>query len=48
MLDPLHRRTNGIEVEKIAENDLSPQFLESLRPGVLPVGQPPHVAPARQ
>jgi hypothetical protein len=48
MLDPLHRRTNGVEVEKIAEHDLSPQFLESLRPGVLPVGQRPHVAPARQ
>src|SRR5438034_1579694 len=45
-LDPLHRRTNGAEVEKIAEHDLSPQFLESLRPGVLPVGQCPHVAPA--
>jgi hypothetical protein len=47
MLDPLHRRTNGVEVEKIAEHDLSPQFLESIRPGVLPVGERPHVAPAR-
>jgi len=47
-LDPLHRCTNGARVEEIAEHDLSPQFLESLRPGVLPVGQRSHVAPARQ
>src|SRR5262245_64144897 len=47
-LDPLHRRTNGVEVEKIGEHDLSPQLLASLRPGVLPVGLRPTMAPARQ
>ena len=45
-LDPLHRRTNGVEVEKIAEHDLSPQFLESLRPVVLPMGQRPDLMAA--